>query len=104
VYTQITVLVVREPGREGELFVVIHPEPARPRLAYSRPNGIKLVSCGCKITFVARRAQEVLVGDRLADRIGIGVLAKVFTGGAGAAAAWACFQYTRASAADSGVH
>jgi hypothetical protein len=44
----------------------------------ARVNGVKLVLHGCKITFVARRAQEVVAGDRLADRIGIGVLAKVF--------------------------
>ena len=42
------------------------------------PNGVKLVSHGCKITCVARPGQQVVAGDRLADRIGIGVLAKVF--------------------------
>src|SRR5260370_22160628 len=53
---------------------------ARDTVAVGWPwaNGVKLVLHGCKITFVARRAQEVVAGDRLADRIGIGVLAKVF--------------------------
>src|SRR5260221_10518698 len=52
--------------------------PPRRSPAEPWPNGVKLVLHGCKITFVARRAQEVLAGDRLADRIGIGVLTKVF--------------------------
>ncbi|MBV9143289.1 MAG: transposase domain-containing protein [Pseudonocardiales bacterium] len=30
---------------------------------------------------MARRGQQVVVGDRLADRVGIGVLARVFTPG-----------------------
>ena len=41
-------------------------------------NGVKLVLHGCKITCVARPGQQVVAGDRLADRIGIGVLAAVF--------------------------
>src|SRR5260221_1517289 len=52
--------------------------PPRRSPAEPWPNGVKLVLHGCKISFVARRAQEVLAGDRLADRIGIGVLTKVF--------------------------
>ena len=42
------------------------------------PNGVKLDLHGCKIACVARRGQQVVAGDRLADRVGIGVLAKVF--------------------------
>jgi Insertion element 4 transposase N-terminal/Transposase DDE domain len=42
------------------------------------PNGVKLVIPGCKIACVARPGQQVVAGDRLADRIGIGVLARVF--------------------------
>ena len=42
------------------------------------PNGVKLSLHRCKIACVARRGQQVVAGDRLADRIGIGVLAKVF--------------------------
>jgi Insertion element 4 transposase N-terminal/Transposase DDE domain len=42
------------------------------------PNGVKLSLHGCKIVCVARRGQQVVAGDRLADRIGIGVLARVF--------------------------
>src|SRR5436305_14768566 len=41
-------------------------------------NGVKLRPHRCKIACVARRGQQVVAGDRLADRIGIGVLAKVF--------------------------
>src|SRR6266852_1148712 len=33
---------------------------------------------GVRSSLVARRGQQVVAGDRLADRIGIGVLAKVF--------------------------
>src|SRR5213592_1930108 len=47
-------------------------------LAWARVNGIKLSLHGCKIACVARPGQQVVAGDRLADRIGIGVLAKVF--------------------------
>ena len=43
-----------------------------------RPNGVKLRPHRCKIACVARRGQQVVAGDRLPDRIGIGVLAKVF--------------------------
>ena len=46
--------------------------------AGARPNGIKLGLYGGKIARVARRGQQVVAGDRLADRIGIGVLARVF--------------------------
>src|SRR6266496_405117 len=42
------------------------------------PNGVKLGLFGCKIACVARPGQQVVAGDRLADRIGVGVLAKVF--------------------------
>src|ERR1035441_8768522 len=42
------------------------------------PNGIKLDLQLCKIACVARPGQQVVAGDRLADRIGIGVLATVF--------------------------
>src|SRR6202045_525233 len=42
------------------------------------PNGVKLSLHGCKITCVARRGQQVVAGDRLADRVGIGELARVF--------------------------
>ena len=42
------------------------------------PNGVKLRPHRCKIACVARRGQQVVAGDRLPDRIGIGVLAKVF--------------------------
>src|SRR6266536_1113365 len=47
---------------------------------YARPspNGVKLGLFGCKIACVARPGQQVVAGDRLADRIGVGVLAKVF--------------------------
>src|ERR1035441_5448225 len=48
-------------------------QPARPR-----PNGVKLVLRWYKIACVARPGQQVVAGDRLADRVGIGVLAKVF--------------------------
>src|SRR6266851_3584098 len=41
-------------------------------------NGVKLGLLGCRIACVARPGQQVVAGDRLADRIGIGVLAKVF--------------------------
>ena len=47
--------------------------------ARSRPNGVKLGLQRCKIIRVARPGQQVVAGDRLADRIGIGVLAAVFT-------------------------
>ena len=43
------------------------------------PNGVKLSLHGCKIACMARPGQQVVASDRLADRIGIGVLAKVFT-------------------------
>ena len=42
------------------------------------PNGVKLVRHRCKIACVARPGQQVAAGDRLPDRIGIGVLARVF--------------------------
>src|SRR5260370_31047552 len=42
-------------------------------------NGVKLGLQRCKIIRVARPGQQVVAGDRLADRIGIGVLAAVFT-------------------------
>ena len=42
------------------------------------PNGIKLDLQLCKIACVARPGQQVVAGDRLAGRIGIGVLATVF--------------------------
>jgi hypothetical protein len=42
-------------------------------------NGIKLSLHGCKIACVARPGQQVVAGDRLADRVGVGVLARVFT-------------------------
>src|SRR5262249_11834048 len=45
----------------------------------AKPNGVKLSLHGCKIACVARRGQEVITGDRLPDRIGIGVLTSVFT-------------------------
>src|SRR5258708_4186493 len=45
----------------------------------ARPNGVKLGLQRCKIIRVARPGQQVVAGDRLADRIGIGVLAAVFT-------------------------
>src|ERR1022692_1240929 len=41
-------------------------------------NGVKLDFHRCKIARVARPGQQVVAGDRLADRIGIGVLARVF--------------------------
>ena len=47
--------------------------------AGANPNGVKLDLQRCKIVCVARPGQQVVAGDRLADRIGIGVLAKVFT-------------------------
>src|SRR5260370_10399421 len=43
------------------------------------PNGVKLSVHGCKIACVARPGQQVVAGDRLADRIGVGVLTSVFT-------------------------
>src|ERR1017187_3441023 len=42
-------------------------------------NGVKLDLQRCKIICVARPGQQVVAGDRLADRIGIGGLAKGFT-------------------------
>src|SRR5712692_3845591 len=42
------------------------------------PNGVKLVLHRCRIACVARPGQQVVAGDRLADRIGVGVLARVF--------------------------
>src|SRR5258707_2788978 len=42
------------------------------------PNGVKLSLHRCKIACVARPGQQVVAGDRLADRIGVGVLTKVF--------------------------
>src|SRR5258708_29786049 len=50
--------------------------PGRP---WPGPNGVKLGLQRCKIIRVARPGQQVVAGDRLADRIGIGVLAAVFT-------------------------
>jgi hypothetical protein len=47
-------------------------------LACPGPNGVKLRLPGYKIICVARRGQQVVAGDRLADRVGIGVLAGVF--------------------------
>src|SRR6266581_184945 len=47
-------------------------------MAPGKANGVKLGLFGCKIACVARPGQQVVAGDRLADRIGIGVLAKVF--------------------------
>src|SRR5260221_10879137 len=41
-------------------------------------NGVKLSLHRCKIACVARPGQQVVAGDRLADRIGVGVLTKVF--------------------------
>src|SRR6266581_6895620 len=49
------------------------------RLCPPRVNGVKLSLRWCKIACVARPGQQVVAGDRLADRIGVGVLAKVFT-------------------------
>jgi hypothetical protein len=48
----------------------------RPRLG---GNGVNLSLHRCKVADVARPGQQVVAGDRLADRIGIGVLTKVFT-------------------------
>src|SRR5258708_34339826 len=42
------------------------------------PNGVKLSLHRCKIACVARPGQQVVAGDRLADRIGVGGLTKVF--------------------------
>src|SRR5258707_14906142 len=50
--------------------------PGRP---WPGPNGVKLGLQRCKIIRVARPGQQVVAGDRLADRIGIGVLAAGFT-------------------------
>src|SRR5437660_4292352 len=47
------------------------------RWTWAWPNGVKLRPHRCKIACVARRGQQVVAGDRLADRIGVGVLAKV---------------------------
>src|SRR5258708_38376219 len=58
------------------------PRPAgtwRASRAGPRANGVKLGLQRCKIIRVARPGQQVVAGDRLADRIGIGVLAAVFT-------------------------
>src|SRR5260221_2532860 len=41
-------------------------------------NGVKLSLHRCKIAGVARPGQQVVAGDRLADRMGVGVLTKVF--------------------------
>src|ERR1039458_2100087 len=41
-------------------------------------NGVKLVLRWYRIACVATPGQQVVAGDRLADRVGIGVLAKVF--------------------------
>src|ERR1035441_8638735 len=46
--------------------------------ARPRPNGIKLDLQLCKIACVARPGQQVVAGDRLADRIGVGGLATGF--------------------------
>src|SRR5258708_7327601 len=46
--------------------------PGRP---WPGPNGVKLGLQRCKIIRVARPGQQVVAGDRLADRIGVGVLA-----------------------------
>src|SRR5260370_20832172 len=43
-----------------------------------QPNGVKLSLHRCKIAGVARPGQQVVAGDRLADRIGVGGLTKVF--------------------------
>src|SRR6266567_5058263 len=48
-------------------------------LAWPGLNGIKLSLLWYKIVCVARPGQQVVAGDRQADRIGVGVLAKVFT-------------------------
>jgi hypothetical protein len=48
----------------------------RPRLG---GNGVNLSLHRCKVADVARPGQQVVAGDRLADRIGIGVLTKAFT-------------------------
>src|SRR5258708_29817209 len=45
---------------------------------WPRLNGVKLSLHRCKIACVARPGQQVVAGDRLADRIGVGVLTKVF--------------------------
>src|SRR5260221_3220199 len=47
-------------------------------IARARANGVKLSLHRCKIACVARPGQQVVAGDRLADRIGVGVLTKVF--------------------------
>src|SRR5260370_16387100 len=61
----------------------ISAKGAEVRVAWGRlwPNGVKLGLQRCKIIRVARPGQQVVAGDRLADRIGIGVLAAVFTPG-----------------------
>src|SRR5258707_3952470 len=41
------------------------------------PNGVKLSLHRCKIACVARPGQQVVAGDGLADRIGVGVLTRV---------------------------
>src|SRR5258707_15457452 len=53
---------------------------ARDTVAVGWPwaNGVKLSLHRCKIACVARPGQQVVAGDRLADRIGVGVLTKVF--------------------------
>jgi len=48
-------------------------------LAWPGLNGIKLSLLWYKIVCVARPGQQVVAGDRLADRIGVGVLTTVFT-------------------------
>ncbi|MGE5291885.1 MAG: hypothetical protein ACM3ML_32805, partial [Micromonosporaceae bacterium] len=57
-----------------------HLHTAAFKIAYvltSCPHGVKLSRGSCKIACVARPGQQVVAGDRLADRIGIGVLTKV---------------------------
>src|ERR1019366_6702454 len=63
------------------IVVVADPVAGVPfKVGYCRPgpNGVKLVLRWYKIACVARPGQQVVAGDRLADRVGIGVLAKVF--------------------------
>src|ERR1035438_10671144 len=63
------------------IVVVADPVAGLPfKVGYCRPgpNGVKLVLRWYKIACVARPGQQVVAGDRLADRVGIGVLAKVF--------------------------
>jgi hypothetical protein len=78
--------LAREPEAVAEFCTLvldssIYPEgfAHRTRVLYRpEPNGVKLVLRRCKIVCVARPGQQVVAGDRLADRVGIGVLATVF--------------------------